>query len=151
MAESGKTLLLEIVTPYHHFFEGRVESIVLNALDGDIGIFPGHEPIVVALTPGVAHFQADGQLRYCVLMEGYAEIGPHMVLVVCNAADWPEEIDVKRAREAYKRARSRSLDPSLSSREKVQAQHSVQRAKVRLKLAYDHGDKHQKELFDDSL
>src|SRR5665647_1488503 len=84
--KQAKTMMLEVVTPYHHFFEGKVEYVVLSALDGELGILPGHAPVVVALTPGITHIVVSGEKRFAVMMEGYAEIGPYMTVVVCNAA-----------------------------------------------------------------
>jgi len=139
-----RTMMLEVVTPYHHFFEGKVDYVVLSALDGELGILPGHAPVVVALAPGISHISVNGEKRYAVMMEGYAEIGPYMTVVVCNAAEWPEDIDVVRAQSAYVRALKRYRDESLNSRERVFARHSMRRAKMRLKLVSDHGSEEQK-------
>ena len=148
-SENTKTMMLEVVTPYHHFFEGKVESVVLSALDGEYGILPGHAPVVVALTPGIAHIIVKGQNRYAVMMEGFAEIGPYMTVVVCNAAEWPEDIDVARAQSAYERAVKRYRDDSQNPQERLYARHSMRRARVRLKLVADHGsDKQIAELKD---
>lgn len=144
-----KTMMLEVVTPYHHFFEGKVESVVLSALDGELGILPGHAPVVVALAPGIAHIIVNGQKRYAVMMEGYAEIGPYMTVVVCNAAEWAEDIDVKRAQAAYVRALKRYRDDSINSREHVFSRHSMRRAKMRLKLVSEHGSEVQKKALKD--
>ena len=149
MIEKTKMVLLEIVTPYHHFYEDRVESVVLTSLDGDFGIRSGHEPMVVALTPGIAHFTAKEKTRYAVLMEGYAEISPYVILVVCNAAEWPEEIDVIRAQKAYDRALKRYWNPEVDEQEKIYTRHSLRRAKMRLKLAAQFGSEKQKALLDD--
>ena len=138
-----KSMMLEVVTPYHHFFEGKVDYVVLAALDGELGILPGHAPVVVALTPGIAHIVVNGVKRYTVMMEGYAEIGPYMTVVVCNAAEWPEDIDVNRAHLAYERALKRYRDESLSNRDRIFARHAMRRAKMRLKLVSEHGTEEQ--------
>ena len=144
--KTAKTIMLEVVTPYHHFFEGKVDYIVLSALDGELGILPGHAPVVVAITPGIVHIVVNGVKRYAVMMEGYAEIGPYMTVVVCNAAEWPEDIDVKRAQSAYERALRRYRDETLNSRERIFARHSMRRAKMRLKLVSEHGSEEQKNI-----
>lgn len=149
MSEGNRKILLEIVTPYRHFFEGRVDHVVLSSLDGDLGIQGGHEPMVIALTPGIAHFFIDSQVRYSVLMEGYAEISPYVVLVVCNAAEWPENIDVQRAQSAYNRALNRYRSTDVSLQEKQYARHSLRRAKMRLKLVAEYGSEEQKNLLSD--
>ena len=146
---TAKTMMLEVVTPYHHFFEGKVDYVVLSALDGELGILPGHAPVVVAIAPGIVHIVVNGVKRYAVMMEGYAEIGPYMTVVVCNAAEWPEDIDAKRAQSAYERALRRYRDETLNSRERIFARHSMRRAKMRLKLVSEHGSEDQKNILKD--
>ena len=141
-----KTILLEVVTPYHHFYEGKVEQVVLAAIDGEYGVLPGHAPVVLALTPGIAHINVDGQTRHAVMTEGYAEIGPFVVVVVCNAAEWVEDIDVKRAQAALRRADKRFHDNAESPEEHVFARHSIRRAKMRLKAVSQYGTEQQKQL-----
>ncbi len=147
--KNAKHLLLEVVTPYNHFFEGKVDSVVLAALDGEVGILPGHEPVVVALAPGIAKITIDGKVRYASMMEGYAEIGPFMTVVVCNAAEWPEDIITSRAQEAYNRAANRYHDETLKQRERKLARYSMRRAKMRLRLVAEHGTESQKQQLKD--
>ena len=149
MNAQNRKILIEIVTPYQHFFEGRVDYVVLSSLDGDFGIHGGHEPMVLALAPGLAHFSIDSKIRYAVLMEGYAEISPYVVLIVCNAAEWPEDIDVQRAQNAYNRALNRYRSVDISVQEKQYARHSLRRAKMRLKLVAEYGSEKQKNLLSD--
>ena len=54
-----KKMMLEVVNPYEVFFEGRVERIVIPTLDGQYGIMPGHAPLVIAVTPGIASCEGD--------------------------------------------------------------------------------------------
>ena len=144
MQGERKRILLEIVTPYHHFFEGMVDSVVLTSRDGELGIYPGHESMVIALTPGIAHFCVEENTRYASLMEGYAEVGPTMVLVVCNAAEWPADIDVERAGRSYERSLKRYKDEASTAQIKLYARHSMRRAKTRMKLAAQYGTEKQK-------
>ena len=121
------------------FFEGPVEMIVLTGKDGEIGILPGHAPMVAALIPGEARLKIDGQWKPAVLTNGYAEIGPELTIVVVNAAEWPEQIDVRRAERALTRAEARLHDPSVSSQEKTRSRHGAERAKARLKVFNKYG------------
>lgn len=136
--------MLEIVTPYQHFYEGRVETVILTSLDGELGVLPGHAPLVVALTPGITKISVDGSDKYAMLTEGFAEISQHLVLVVCNAAEWPEEIDVKRAKEAYDRAYERYHSAIINTEESVFSRHSMRRARERLHAISEHGTEKQK-------
>ncbi|MBO4474894.1 MAG: ATP synthase F1 subunit epsilon [Clostridiales bacterium] len=140
-----KKMTIEVVTPYEVFFEGRVESIVIPTLDGQFGIMPGHSPLVVAITPGIARFEADGQSRSFVISEGFAEIGQHVVIIVCNAAEWPEKIDEKRAQEALDRAMSKYNSGESTEQQRIYARHAIRRAKARLASAAEwkkHKDDH---------
>jgi F-type H+-transporting ATPase subunit epsilon len=142
--KAKNTIMLEVVTPYHHFYEGKVEEVVLSALDGQYGILPGHAPVVLALTPGITHMVINGETRYAMMTEGYAEVGPFMAVVVCNAAEWAEDIDVKRAFSAYQRADQRFHDENLPNEERLFARHSARRARMRIKMIANHGTDEQK-------
>jgi F-type H+-transporting ATPase subunit epsilon len=137
-------IMLEIVTPYQHFYEGRVESVTLTSLDGALGVLPGHAPLVVALTPGITKITVGDSDKYAMLTEGFAEISQHLVLVVCNAAEWPEDIDVKRAKSAYDRAYERYHNAKINTEESVFSRHSMRRARERLQAISDHGTEKQK-------
>lgn len=139
-----RTMMLEIVTPYQHFYEGKVESVILTSLDGQLGVLPGHAPLVVALTPGITKIVVNGEEKYAVLSEGFAEIGQHLAFVVCNAAEWPEEIDVRRAHSAYSRAHERYQQTEARSEENQYSRHSMRRARERLHAIEKHGTDRQK-------
>ena len=74
-----KKMTLEVVNPYEVFYEGRIERIVIPTLDGQYGIMPGHAPLVIAVTPGIATFECDGEKKTFAISEGFAEIGQHVV------------------------------------------------------------------------
>jgi F-type H+-transporting ATPase subunit epsilon len=133
MAE--KMLHIEIVTPYEMFYEGPAEMVVITSKDGEIGVLPGHTPLIAALTPGEVRLKINGQWRVAAATNGYAEIGPEVTVIVVNAAEWPEQIDVERAKKALARAEARLADPQLSATEKTHAKHGIGRAKARLKIA----------------
>lgn len=104
MADSNK-VKLTVVTPVHCFYENYVSSVTLPSLDGEIGIMAGHSPLVFALSPGTAHIRIDSEVSHFVVSEGYVEVNPRMVLVVCDSAEWPDSLDVKRIVEAYVESR----------------------------------------------
>lgn len=105
MAEhvSHKINLL-IVTPYQDFFEGRVNSVSINTIDGEFGFMAGHSPFVAALEPGICTIRIDSEIKHCMLSEGYCEINGMLALIVCNSAEWPEDTRVRRTIESYKQA-----------------------------------------------
>lgn len=127
------------MTPYQMFFEGPAEMLVLTSKDGEVGILPGHTPLMVALTPGELRIKADGEWRIAAASNGYAEVTPELTIVVVNAAEWAGDIDVKRAQKALERAEKRFHDQATPSAEKVHARHGVQRARARLHVAAKYG------------
>jgi len=143
MAEvsTNKTMMLEVVTPYAVFFEGRIEKMILPAQDGQLGVLPGHSPLVVAVTPGIATIIIDGEEKQFVVSEGFAEIAHHATVIVCNAAEWPEEIDEGRARSALERAEAKINNPENTDEQRLYARHAIRRAKARLKLASENPKK----------
>jgi F-type H+-transporting ATPase subunit epsilon len=136
---ADKTLYVEIVTPYSMFFEGPVEMVVVTGKDGEVGILPGHAPLVAALVPGEIRLKIDGQWKAAVATNGYAEIGPELTIIVVNAAEWPEQIDIRRAEKALARAEARLQDPTTSPQEKIRSRHGSARAKARIKVAKKYG------------
>lgn len=142
MAESAaaRTIYVEIVTPYGMFFEGAAEMVVITSKDGEIGIMPGHTPLIAALTPGEIRVNAAGRWRALAASNGYAEIGATLIIIVVNAAEWPDQIDERRAQAALARAEARYRDPKTSAQEKNHARHGIERAKARLKVRQKYAD-----------
>lgn len=132
---ADKTLHVEIVTPYELFFEGPVEMVVITSKDGEIGIMPGHSPLIAALKPGEIRIKVDQQWKVAAATNGYAEVGPELTIIVVNAAEWPEQIDLRRAEKALTRAESRLSDPNTTLQDKTHARHGLARAKARIKIA----------------
>ncbi len=138
---AGNTLHIEIVTPYELFFEGPVEMVVVSCKDGEIGILPGHTPLIAALKPGEIRLKIDQQWKVVAASNGYAEVGPELTIIVVNSAEWPDDIDVRRAEKALARAEARLIDPKTSPQEKAHARHSIARAKARLSVAKKYAKK----------
>ena len=144
--QSKKKMMLEVVNPYEVFFEGRIESIVLPTVDGQYGIMPGHSPIVVAVAPGIARVEMDGETKVFTVSEGFAEIGQHAVIIVCNAAEWPSEIDTERAKSALERAQARYNSVTSTEEQRLYARHAIKRAKTRLAVSAEWKNDKKKHL-----
>lgn len=125
---------LEIVTPDRQFFAGQVESLVLPITDGLYGIEPGHEPVVTAIVPGELRYKVEGVWRTAAVTSGFAEIMPDYAILLVDAAERPEEIDLKRAEAARDRAEER-LRQKGSLQEYHGSKAALARAMARLKVA----------------
>jgi F-type H+-transporting ATPase subunit epsilon len=130
----SKTFNLEIITPYRVFFKGKAESIIIDSVDGEMGILADHEPIVTPIAIGSAKVQAEGKWKTAALSDGFLEMEDNNVTVLIGAAEWPEEIDVSRAERALKRAKERLEDRSMPWETK-RAELAQSRAISRLKIA----------------
>ena len=106
MAEAS-TFYLEIITPERQFYIGPAEALVFPAVDGEMGVYPGHEPAVTAVEPGELRYKVDGKWEPAAVGAGFVEIKPDYVILLVGFAEHPEEIDRKRAEAARERAEER--------------------------------------------
>lgn len=128
------TFNLEIVTPDRKFFSGEVEMLVLKTPEGEIGILKDHMPMVVAVAIGPIRIQKDGDWLEAVLSEGFMKIMQDKTVILVDTAEWPNEIDINRAKAAQERAKER-LQSQLSRVEYMRTQAALQRAFSRLQVS----------------
>ena len=152
MAENTKrTTKLTIVTPYKKFFEGDVTSVVINTIDGLMGFMPGHPPLIVALRPGMSHLVENDETKYFTISEGYCEVKEDQIMIICNAAEYPEELSPRRTcksyTEAYKELEKAKLIEDRAARDVLvkEYEQAMARARARRHLIELHGTDHQKE------
>ncbi len=130
------TFHLKVLAYDKTFYDGEAESIKLPALDGAIQFLAEHEPYIVGVTEGEMVVVTDtGQSMPAVCGSGFAEVlADHSVEVLVDTVERPEEIDVRRAREAKERAEE-ELRQHQSTIEYHQSQAALSRALARLKEA----------------
>lgn len=133
-AVDTKTFYLVIKTPERHFFNDAVEEILIETSEGQIGILPGHEPMITTVAIGPVKIKVNGEWKEAVLSEGFMEVNQDMVVALVDTAEWPEEIDANRAKRAEERAKER-LQGKLSHIEYVRSQAALQRAISRLEVS----------------
>ncbi|MGE5328588.1 MAG: ATP synthase F1 subunit epsilon [Deltaproteobacteria bacterium] len=127
------TFYLEIVTPERKFFEGQAEMIIVHTPDGEIGILKDHEPAVIAVDSGDIRFLVDGVWKEAAATPGFMEVTSEKTILLVDTAEWPEEIDINRAKAAKERAEER-LQQKLAYLEYIRSQASLARALARLKV-----------------
>ena len=127
------TFYLEVVTPERKFFEGQAEMIIVHTPDGEIGILKDHEQAVVAVTAGVIRFLVDGVWKEAAITPGFMEVTTEKTILLVDTAEWPEEVDINRAKAAKERAEER-LQQKLAYLEHIRSQASLARALARLKV-----------------
>ena len=110
---------------------------IFPALDGLQGVLPHHEATVTCTSEGELKYKVDGKWYYAAVSKGIVEIMPTYVTLLADTVERPEEIDIKRAKEAKERAEER-MRQKQSIREYYQTQAALNRALSRLKVSRQH-------------
>ena len=101
------TLQLEIVTPEAKIFSDYVEMVTLTGVEGEMGIYPQHMPVMTQLAAGEITARQNGQNIYLAVGEGFVQITGDRVAVLTDMAIKADEIDEARAADAQKTAETR--------------------------------------------
>jgi len=94
----------EIVSQDRTVFQGDADMVILPGAAGEMGILPRHAPVLTTLKYGVVRVRQKGVDHVFAVAGGVAEVQPDLVTVLADAAENVDEIDVKRAQFAKKRA-----------------------------------------------
>ena len=125
---------LKIVASDHVFYNGHCSYLVVPAPDGEMGIMPHHEAMILAVQEG--NLLGDVFMReewhQAIVGRGIVQVANNRVNMIVDTAERPEDIDEVRAREALERAQEQ-LRQQLSLREFKMSQASMARALTRLK------------------
>jgi len=127
------TLKLEIVTPEAKIYSEDVDMVTLPGVEGEMGVFPAHIPLMTQVAHGEIVARKDGQDHYLAIGEGFVEITGERVAVLTDMAMKADDIDEARAEEARKRAEAR-LAEKLSDEETASVQAALAHSLTQLKL-----------------
>jgi len=131
------TLTLEIVTPSAVAYSRDVEMVTLPAVDGQIGVYPQHVPLMTRIVPGEIVVRRDGRDEYLAVGEGLVEITARQVAIVTDMAIAAENIDEARVEAARQRAEARLRD-RLSDEEVATVNASLARSLAQLRVKTRH-------------
>ena len=101
---------LLILTPYGHYFEGDVAFLEVHSEEYNLGILPGHAPLVSTLAISKMTIKAMGKVSVYAIGGGVINVEKERVTLILNSVERDDEIDVARAQEAKKRAEDRLKD-----------------------------------------
>lgn len=134
MADQSRFFRLEVISPDRIFYEGDVEMVEMRTSEGEMGVYKNHIPLTAILVPGVLTIKEDGRERRAALHDGFVEIFGDHITILAESCEWPEEIDVNRAREAQIRAerRIKSGEPGINV---ARAEMALRRSLIRQQLA----------------
>ena len=127
------TLKLEIVTPEAKVFADDVEMVTLTGIDGDMGIYPLHMPVMTQLVAGEIIARKNNENIFLAVGDGFVQITGQRVAILTDMAIKADDIDEAKAEEAQKKAEAR-LSQKLSDEEAAMVQASLVHATTQLKV-----------------
>ena len=131
-----KTFHLEIISPDRKFYENDAWMIEFDTTEGQIGVYADHVPMTSILVPGVLTIYEDEEVKSAALLDGFVEILQDRIVILSQACEWPEEIDVHRAEEAKIRAERRLASPDANIN-LARAELALRKSLVRIRVEGD--------------
>ena len=126
---------LEVVTPERRLLAEPVDMVTVPGLGGELGILPGHTPLISQLKTGVLSYAQDGKPFQLHVSGGFVEVRDDHVSVLADVAERPEEIDVARARLARERLEKQVNAWTGTEEDFEVARAKLERSMVRLQLS----------------
>jgi F-type H+-transporting ATPase subunit epsilon len=130
----ANTLKLEIVTPDAKIYSDDVDMVTLPGVEGEMGIYPQHVPLMTQLSAGEIVVRKGGQDFFLAVGEGFVEITGEGVSVLTDMAIRAENIDEGKAEEARRRAEARlaeKIDDEEAALVSAALAHSLAQLKVK--------------------
>jgi len=133
----ANTLKLEIVTPEAKVYSEDVELVTLPGIDGEMGVFPMHVPLMTQLVSGAVGVRKGGQDFFLAVGDGFVEITGDHVSILTDMAIKAEDIDEVKAEAARQRAEAR-LAEKLDDEEVASVNASLAHSLAQLKVKRRH-------------
>lgn len=128
----SKKLKFKITTPERVVYESEVDRVSAPTEMGEVTILPGHIPLVANLKAG--ELRVDGKNIF--VAGGFLEVRPgNEVVILADAAEHEEEIDLKRAEEARERARKLMTEQTMSEEEYAATAAALEKSLARIQFA----------------
>ncbi len=107
----ANTIQVDIVSAEEEVFSGTAEMVYAPAVMGEVGIAPGHTPLISPLKPGEVRLDVgDGKEELFFISGGILEVQPHIVTVLSDTAIRAHDLNEAAALEAKKRAEAALVD-----------------------------------------
>ena len=126
---------LDIVTAERAVYSEEVDMVIAPGIEGQLGILPHHNPLMTALQAGELRIKKGGEEVSMAISGGFLEVRPDRVVVLADAAERAEEIDVARAEVAKRRAQERLVEGRAPGTDEARAEAALLRSLARLKVA----------------
>ena len=103
---------VDVVTAEKVVFSDDVDIVVAPGVQGELGVLPHHTPLMTTLQPGELRMRKGGEEFSLAISGGFLEVRPDRIIILADAAERAEEIDIARAESAKARARERLTHPT---------------------------------------
>ncbi len=130
----AEQLQLEIVTPERRVLAETVDAVQLPGAGGELGILPGHTPLISQLQTGVLAYTHGGVTQQLHVSGGFVEVNADRISVLAEIAERPEEIDAAQARIERDEAEKILSAANASEEDSATARERLERATTRLQL-----------------
>jgi F-type H+-transporting ATPase subunit epsilon len=101
-----QTLKVDVVNAEETLYSGDAEFVALPGIAGELGILPGHTPLITLIKPGLVRIRTQGKQEEEIFVAGgVLEIQPHHVIVLADVAIRSEDLDEAKAKEAMEKAK----------------------------------------------
>ena len=118
----ANTIHVDVVSAEEQIYSGEAEFVVLPGIEGELGIYPRHTPLLTQIKPGALRIKKPDQSEELVFVQGgFLEVQPHLVTVLADTAIRAKDLDELKALEA-KRAAEEALQNKTSKEEIAMAQ-----------------------------
>ena len=126
---------LIVVTPERQLLREMVVEVTIPGLDGELGVLPGHAPLITELGIGELSYKTKSGVQSAgmAVISGFAEVLPERVTILAESAERAGEIDVARAERALAKAKERlsANDPNIDW---LRASRALQRSLIRIQV-----------------
>ncbi|HBU10381.1 MAG: ATP synthase epsilon chain [Candidatus Uhrbacteria bacterium GW2011_GWD2_41_121] len=139
----SKKINFKIVTPERTLFEQEVDQITLPVTDGEVTIMPDHRSYIASLKAGEVMFKVGGKETLLVVSSGFVEFNNNTLVVLADTAEAADEIDLKRAEEARKRAEEIKKEKvTMNEMEYARVAAAIEKESARVRVARKHHSRH---------
>jgi len=137
----ANTYQLQVITPERTLLNDQVEMTIAPGAEGDLGVLAGHMALMTTLNPGeVTVTMGDGRTTsHIVISGGFMEVSPQGTVILADAAERSDEIDVTRAEVDLSEARKMLADVTPGTPEAKAAEDRVTHAEVRIRIGRSNG------------
>jgi F-type H+-transporting ATPase subunit epsilon len=137
VADLPTVLELQVATPLGMALSVQTDSVQVPSVAGELGVLPGHVPLLAALKPGILSYRKDGQLVRVAVGGGYVEANADRVRLIAEFCLAREQVDAEVARRDLQAAEARlkASKATLADLEHQEAQREYDWAQARLTLS----------------